>query len=58
MSTQALGVGLEELEYSYPVGCFPGASDLQSLAMAHMDMRPSSEPNGSTVVFMHGKALS
>jgi hypothetical protein len=31
---QALGIGLEEFEYPYPVGFFPVTSDLQSLTMA------------------------
>ncbi len=51
---QALGIGLEEFEYPYPVGFFPVANDLQSLTMGYMDVTPSSEANGSTVVLMHG----
>jgi pimeloyl-ACP methyl ester carboxylesterase len=54
---KALGIGLEEFEYPYPVGFFPVTSDLQSLTMAFMDVPPSSEANGSTVVLMHGKAF-
>jgi pimeloyl-ACP methyl ester carboxylesterase len=54
---QALGIGLEEFEYPYPVGFFPVTSDLQSLTMAYMDVPPSSTPNGSTAVLMHGKAF-
>jgi len=51
---QALGVGLEEFEYPYPVGFFAVTSDLQSLTMAYMDIgsfqqsRLPQEPNGST----------
>jgi hypothetical protein len=54
---QALGIGLEEFEYPYSVGFFPVANDLQSLTMGYMDVPPSSEANGSTVVLMHGKAF-
>lgn len=54
---QALGIGLEEFDYPYPVGFFPVANDLQSLTMAYMDVPPSSASNGSTVVLMHGKAF-
>jgi pimeloyl-ACP methyl ester carboxylesterase len=54
---RALGIGLEEFKYPYPVGFFPVASDLQSLTMAYMDVPPSSEANGATVVLMHGKAF-
>lgn len=54
---QALGIGLEEFEYPYPVGFFSVTSDLQSLTMAYMDVPPTPAPNGSTVVLMHGKAF-
>jgi pimeloyl-ACP methyl ester carboxylesterase len=54
---RALGIGLEELEYPYLVSFFPVASARQSLTMAYMDVAPSSDPNGSTVVLMHGKAF-
>ena len=58
-STQlsALGICLEEYAYPYPVGFFPRRSDLQSLVMAYMDVPPATEPNGKTVVLMHGKAF-
>ncbi len=54
---QALGIGLEEFEYPYPVGFFPVTNDLQTLTMAYMDVPPRAEPNGTTVVLMHGKAF-
>ena len=54
---RALGIGLEEFEYPYPVGVLPVANDLQSLTMAYMDVPPTAEANGSTVVLMHGKAF-
>jgi pimeloyl-ACP methyl ester carboxylesterase len=54
---QALGICLEEYEYPYPVRFLPVSNDLQSLTMAYMDIPPSGEPNGRTVVLMHGKAF-
>jgi pimeloyl-ACP methyl ester carboxylesterase len=54
---QALGIGLEEFDYPYPVEFLPVANDLQPLTMAYMDVPPSSEANGATVVLMHGKAF-
>jgi pimeloyl-ACP methyl ester carboxylesterase len=54
---QALGIGLEEFDYPYPVGFLPVTNDLQTLTMAYMDVPPRSEPNGATVVLMHGKAF-
>jgi pimeloyl-ACP methyl ester carboxylesterase len=54
---RALGIGLEEFDYPYPVGFLPVMNDLQQLTMGYMDVPPSSEANGSTVVLMHGKAF-
>ncbi len=52
-----LGIGLEEFEYPYPVQFVPLTSALQSVEMAYMDVAPRVEPNGKTVVLMHGKAF-
>jgi pimeloyl-ACP methyl ester carboxylesterase len=54
---RALGIGLEEFDYPYPVGFLQVTNDLQPLTMAYMDVPPISEANGSTVVLMHGKAF-
>jgi len=51
---QALGIGLEEFDYPYPVGFLPVVNDLQTLTMAYMDVPSSSEANGAAVVLMHG----
>jgi hypothetical protein len=56
-SLPALGICLEEYEYPYPVRFLPLSSDLQPVSMAYMDIPPGPEPNGKTVVLMHGKAL-
>jgi pimeloyl-ACP methyl ester carboxylesterase len=53
----ALGICLEEYEYPYPVRFLPLGVDLQPAAMAYMDIPPSAEPNGKTVVLIHGKAF-
>jgi pimeloyl-ACP methyl ester carboxylesterase len=48
----ALGICLEEYEYPYPVRFLPLSNDLQPVAMAYMDIPPSTEPNGKTVVLI------
>jgi len=53
----ALGIGLEEYEYPYPVHFLPLTNDLQSVSMAYMDIPPSTAQNGKTVVLFHGKAF-
>ena len=55
--TPALGICLEEYEYPYPVQFLPLSNDLQPLKMAYMDIPPATEPNGRTVVLLHGKAF-
>jgi hypothetical protein len=44
----ALGVCLEEYAYPHPVGFVSVQGDLQTLAMAYMDVPPESESNGKT----------
>ncbi|MGD0556748.1 MAG: alpha/beta hydrolase [Streptosporangiaceae bacterium] len=53
----ALGIGLEEYEYPYPVKFLPLANDLQQVQMAYMDIPPSGQWNNSTVILFHGKAF-
>jgi pimeloyl-ACP methyl ester carboxylesterase len=53
----ALGICFEEYAYPHPVSFVPVQNDLQTLAMAYMDVPPDSECNGKTVVLMHGKAF-
>lgn len=54
----ALGIGLEGLDYPYPVHYLPLTIQGQSLRMAYMDVAPSGQPNGKTVVLLHGKGFS
>jgi pimeloyl-ACP methyl ester carboxylesterase len=56
-TASALGICLEEYEYPYPVRFLPLRNDLQPVAIAYMDIPPSTEANGKTVVLMHGKAF-
>lgn len=49
------GAMLEGFEYPYPVQRFTFESQRQSLQMAYLDVPPIAEPNGRTVVLLHGK---
>ena len=51
---QALSITLENVDYAYPVSFLPISIDGQDLRMAYMDVKPSN-PNGMSVVLMHGK---
>jgi pimeloyl-ACP methyl ester carboxylesterase len=53
-----LGIGLEEIEYPYPVHYFDLIVDSQSLRMAYMDVAPDRNANGKAVVLLHGKSFS
>ena len=45
----------EDIPYPYPVLYMPLTLYGQDVRMAYMDVPPSSEPNGATVVLMDGK---
>ncbi|EFE94788.1 alpha/beta fold hydrolase [Serratia odorifera] len=49
------GQELEGFHYPYPLQKFTFSSQNQSLSMGYMDVAPSGEANGQTVVLMHGK---
>ncbi|HEY0233548.1 MAG TPA: alpha/beta hydrolase [Afipia sp.] len=51
----AYGAELEGFDYSYPASKFSFDSQRQKLEMAYIDAKPSSSPNGRTVVLLHGK---
>lgn len=53
-----LGIGLEDVDYPYPVHFFDLTIEGQMLRMAYMDVAPSGPTNGKTVVFLHGKSFS
>jgi len=53
-----LGIGLEDVDYPYPVHFFDLTIEGQMLRMAYMDVAPSGPANGKTVVLLHGKSFS
>jgi hypothetical protein len=55
---QPIGIGLEGIEYPYPVRFFDLTIEGQQLRMAYMDVAPSAAANGKTVVLLHGKSFS
>jgi pimeloyl-ACP methyl ester carboxylesterase len=55
---QPLGIGLEEIDYPYPVQYFALTVENQLLRMAYMDVAPTAAANGRTVVLFHGKSFS
>lgn len=49
------GIALEALRYPFPVKFLPLENEGQSVRMAHMDVAPTRNANGRTVVLLHGK---
>lgn len=54
----ALGADLDGYDYPFEVRFLPLKEQGQSLKMAYVDMKPTSDPNGRTVVLLHGKNFS
>ena len=57
-AVRPLGIGLEDVDYPYPVHFFDLTIEGQMLRMAYMDVAPSGPANGKTVVLLHGKSFS
>lgn len=55
---QPLGIGLEGVDYPYPVHLFELTIEGQPLRMAYMDIAPTAAANGKTVLLLHGKSFS
>lgn len=53
----AMGIGLEGVAYPYPVQYFDLTIEGQALRMAYMDVAPTADANGKTVVLLHGKSF-
>ncbi len=53
-----LGIGLEGIDYPYPVHFLDLTIEGQSLRMAYMDVAPTGKPNGKSIVLLHGKSFS
>jgi len=49
-----VGIALEGFPYSHPVGFMPVTIEGEALRMAYMDVPPSANPNGRTVLLLHG----
>jgi pimeloyl-ACP methyl ester carboxylesterase len=49
------GIDLEGFAYPYPVNLFGVVNDGEELRMAYMDIGASGQPNGRTVVLLHGR---
>ena len=54
-SPGGIGIALEGYGYPYNVEFLPLTIEGQDLRMAYMDVAPDGEPNGKTVVLLHGK---
>jgi len=50
-----LSITLENVKYAYPVKFFPIHTEGQDVRMAYMDIAPTQNANGRTVVLFHGK---
>jgi pimeloyl-ACP methyl ester carboxylesterase len=53
--SDTLSITLENVRYAYPVKYFPVNTEGQNLRMAYMDVAPTQNANGSTVILFHGK---
>jgi hypothetical protein len=53
-----LGIGLEEIDYPYPVHYLDLTIEGQLLRMAYMDIAPAGAANGKTVVLFHGRSFA
>lgn len=54
-SLKPLSITLEGYDYPYKVDLHDLIIEGQDLRMAYMDVQPEGEPNGKTVVLLHGK---
>lgn len=55
MADAVYGERLEGFDYDYPVRQFTFTSQRQSLEMAYLDVAPTGQANGRTLVLLHGK---
>ena len=54
-AVEPIGTGLEGLAYPHPVRYFDLVMEGEPVRLAYMDVRPSADANGRTVVLMHGR---
>ena len=55
LAANVYGEQLEGFNYPYPLQHFNFSSQQQALSMGYMDVKPTQQANGETVVLMHGK---
>src|SRR6185295_3539630 len=55
---KAGSVDLTDVQYPYPVSFLPLTMYGQEVRMAYMDVPPAGQPNGRTVVLLHGMNFS
>lgn len=53
--SKPLGIAMEEWPYPYPVHFLPLEIEGQSVRLAYMDVAPTANANGQTVLLLHGK---
>lgn len=54
-SAEPYGIGLEGFAYPYPVTMLALPSEGEALRMAYMDVKPTANANGRTVLLLHGR---
>jgi pimeloyl-ACP methyl ester carboxylesterase len=54
-ANEPLGIALEGFPSPFPVQFLPVTVEGQDLRMAYMDVKPTAQANGRTVVLLHGK---
>jgi pimeloyl-ACP methyl ester carboxylesterase len=52
---EPVGIALEGFPYPHPVGFMPVTIEGEPLRMAYMDLPPSANANGRTVLLLHGR---
>lgn len=50
-----LSITLENVKYAYPVSFLKLNAEGQDFSMAYMDVKPTANPNGQSVILFHGK---
>ncbi|PIF13639.1 alpha/beta fold hydrolase [Candidatus Pantoea floridensis] len=55
LAANVYGEQLEGFRYPFPLQHFTFSSQQQTLSMGYMDVKPTHQANGKTVVLMHGK---
>ena len=49
-----ISINMEEIDYPYPISYFNFSIYGEDVRIAYMDVAPSGQPNGRTVIFHHG----